>query len=140
MIINTLHKAMEEMNSGINDFTKDGECSNCGECCSNFLPISQKEIELIRRFIHKKKISEQKHRIPLSGMSVDWTCPFRNSSERKCVIYSVRPAICRDFRCDKPKKQIAADKSMYHGRYSVVDMRKEFFGKRTKEGVCIQDA
>lgn len=124
----TLQKAMEEMKSGVYDFTKDGECSNCGECCSNYLPVSQKEIEAIRRFIQNKKIREQRLMLPLSGRLLDLTCPFRDNSEKKCAIYPVRPAICRNFRCDKPRKQIMADKWMYHEKHSIVDMRKEFFG------------
>lgn len=124
-----LEEISQEMKSGVYDFTKDGQCSNCGSCCSNFLPISGKEIKAIRRYIEKRKIKERRHVFPFSDFpDMDFTCPFRDNAERKCVIYSVRPAICRDFRCDKPAKNIQADKSMYHGKYSIVDMRKEFFG------------
>lgn len=123
-----IESILRDMESGVFDFTVSGECSGCGQCCSNFLPISGKEIKKIRRYIQKKKITEQKHIVPTVGPTVDWTCPFRDNTSRKCVIYQVRPAICRDFRCDKPAKKIAADKSMYHGKYSVVDLRKEFFG------------
>lgn len=123
-----LGEVSRRMKSGVFDFTVDGECSNCGECCSNFLPVSRKEIKIIRRYISKKKIKEQKHFIPTRTASVDWTCPFRDNSERICTIYPVRPAICRDFRCDKPKKRIQADKSLYHRKNLVVNMREEFFG------------
>lgn len=119
---------MGEMKSGVYDFTVDGECLNCGQCCSNFLPVSAKEIKNIHRYIKKNKIFEQKHLVPVLGPVIDLTCPFRDNSKRVCAIYAVRPAICRDFRCDKPSKNIQADKAMYHGRYEVVNMRKEFFG------------
>ena len=118
----------QKMNEGVYDFTKDGQCSNCGSCCSRFLPVSGKEIKVIRRYVRKKKIREQWHLYPTAFPQDDWTCPFRSEAERKCMIYKVRPAICRDFQCDKPKKKIEADKSFYHGRYAVVDMREEFFG------------
>lgn len=127
-MIGTIGKAIREMENGVLDFTVNGECSNCGQCCSNFLPISGKEIKEIRRYILKKRISEQKHIVPTATPVDDWTCPFRDNSGRKCVIYAVRPAICRDFSCDKPGKKIKADKTLYHGKYAVVDMRKEFFG------------
>lgn len=119
---------MDEMKSGVYDFTVGGECSNCGACCSNYLPISAKEVKAIRRFIAKRGVKEQRHIIPTVEKVIDCTCPFRDNSGRRCVIYQVRPAICRDFKCDKPRKNIQADKAMYHGKYMVVDMRKEFFG------------
>lgn len=128
MAIGRIAEIMEELKSGVYDFTVDGKCSDCGSCCSNFLPVSGKEIKSIRRYIQKKKICEQKHIVPASGPAIDLTCPFRDNSKRVCAIYAVRPAICRDFRCDKPAKNIQADKAMYHGKYTVVDMRKEFFG------------
>ena len=27
------------------NFTKNGKCSKCGSCCSNFLPLTQSEIK-----------------------------------------------------------------------------------------------
>lgn len=126
-MVGTIEDAIRDMEEGVFDFTINGECANCGQCCSNFLPVSKKEIKNINRYIQKKKISEQKNFVPAARHTLDWTCPFRDNSARKCVIYDVRPAICRDFRCDKPKKKIQADKYMYHKKYSVVDMRKEFF-------------
>lgn len=120
-----------EMEAGVYDFTVDGKCSNCGSCCGNYLPLSAKEIKLIKRYVRKKGIKEQRHIFPLAEPpALDFSCPFRSDSEKKCVIYDVRPAICRDFQCDKPRKRIKADKAMYHGKYSVCDMRKEFFGGR----------
>lgn len=127
-VVGTIEEVIRDMEADVFDFTINGECANCGQCCSNFLPVSKKEIKKIHRHIQKKKVAEQKHLVPAASQTVDWTCPFRDNSARRCTIYDVRPAICRDFRCDKPRKKIQADKSMYHGKYSVVDMRKEFFG------------
>lgn len=127
-MLGTLQEVVEDMERGVYDFTQNGECSNCGQCCSRFLPMSGKEVKFIKRYIQKHKIKEQRHIFPIAGAVEDWTCPFRSEVERKCLIYEVRPAICRDFRCDKPAKQIKANKDMYHGRYQVVDMRGEFFG------------
>lgn len=42
MKIGEIMEIMDEMESGVYDFTVDGECSGCGACCSNFLPISGK--------------------------------------------------------------------------------------------------
>lgn len=122
-----LQDVVEDMKNGVFDFTTNGECSNCGACCSDFIPISEKEIGIIKKFIKRKNIKEQKHIIPTATPTVDFTCPFRNNSTRKREIYSVRPAICRDFKCDKSKNKIEADKKMYHGKYRVISMRDEFF-------------
>lgn len=131
--LGTLQDMMNEMKSGVYDFTKDGECSNCGACCSDFLPMSNGEVKAIRKYIAKHGIKEHKHTPPTVEPVQDFTCPFRNELERKCDIYQVRPAICRDFRCDKPRKEIMANKNMYHGKYSVWEMRETFFGKE-REG------
>ena len=121
----------EEMKSGLYDFTEGGKCSNCGQCCSNYLPISKHEVETIKRYIEKHGIKEIKRFSPAAKPPIDMVCPFRSDTEKRCTIYPVRPAICRDFQCDKPRKNIMADKAMYHGKYDVVDMRAEFFGGET---------
>lgn len=129
MKVGFLNEIVKDMEAGVFDYTKNGECSNCGNCCSDFLPISPEEIRRIEKYIKKHGIKEQKHFLPLASFpQADFTCPFRNNDERKCVIYPVRPAICKDFRCDKPRKKIEADKTMYHGLYAPHSMRMTFFG------------
>lgn len=128
-MIGTLEKCMQDMRNGVYDYTRDGKCSNCGNCCSRILPVSGKEVRRISEYIRKHHIKECVNRPPTAEPVQDWTCPFRDNMKRICTIYEVRPAICRDFRCDKPRKQIDADKRMYHGKYNVVDMREEFFPK-----------
>lgn len=127
--IGTIEQMLSDMKSGVYDFTKNGECSNCGACCSDWLPVSESEVNAIRKYVTKHGIKERRHTPPTVQPVMDLTCPFRNELKRKCDIYPVRPAICRDFRCDKPKKEIWANKRMYHGKYSVVNMRETFFGK-----------
>ena len=129
MAVGTIEDILADMKNGVYDFTVDGKCSSCGQCCSNFLPVSQKEIKQIRRYIEKHKIKECRHLVPLAHKVFDWTCPFRNNTERKCEIYPVRPAICRDFQCDKPRKGIEADKRLFREKYGVVFMRETFFPK-----------
>ena len=81
----------------ITDFTIDGKCSGCGECCSNMLPMSADEVRQIKTYIKKHNIKEQRHNF-LQG--IDMTCPFRDELNRKCLVYEVRPAICREFVCN----------------------------------------
>lgn len=122
-------EVLSDMEAGVFDFTENGECSSCGSCCSNFLPISKSEIKAIQDYIEKNKIKEQRHVVPLATPYIDFTCPFRNNTDRKCEIYAVRPTICRDFKCDKPRKHIEADRAMYQGRYFLTNVRATFYGK-----------
>ena len=128
MPLTTLDEMVKDMKSGVYDFTVDGECSNCGQCCSDFLPMSAHEVARIHAYVKKHNIKPNKHIPPTMAQVEDFTCPFRNDVERKCDIYPVRPAICRDFKCDKPRKEIEANKRMYHGKCRVVRMRQEFKG------------
>ena len=111
----------------VTDCTIDGKCSNCGECCSNLLPLSEKEIKKIKAYIKKHGIKEQRHN---AMMGVDMTCPFRDDVNKKCLIYEIRPAICRQFQCNHTKEDILKWKIDYHKINKVVLMRNEFFGNK----------
>lgn len=125
--MDNLKSAIDKMNSGVYDFTDNGKCTQCGACCSNYLPMTQKEIATIHRFVKKHDIKEFKHLFPVSNDTFDMTCPFMDDSKlkEKCRIYSVRPEICKQFICSKEKKPFNG----HWQQYSVVDMRKEFYGK-----------
>ena len=84
----------------LNDKTKNGCCSCCGECCSNWLPISEKEYLEIERYITKHKILGYRNMLDLSWHD---KCPFLDE-HRRCRVYTVRPLICREFKCDLQKK------------------------------------
>lgn len=62
-------------------------CTNCGECCG-LVPASKVEINTIRNYIATHGISPIKHKDKV-------TCPFRDNEAKKCLIYPVRPTICR---------------------------------------------
>lgn len=132
MKVGSLEQMLTDEEQGVADFTKNGKCSGCGNCCANFLPISDVEIERIRQYIKKHGVTEQIRRYPTAEPMIDMMCPFRNEAEKKCTIYEIRPAICRDFLCDKPDKELKANKALYHGKYSVTDMRHVFFGRENQ--------
>lgn len=127
--VGTVEQMLDEEKYGVKVFTIDGLCSNCGNCCANFLPISKGDIERIRRYIKKHGVKEQLRRWPTSAPLVDMMCPFRDELGKRCTIYPVRPAVCRAFRCDKPEMELLSDKAFYHGKFSEVDMRGVFFGR-----------
>ena len=97
-----MNETYEQMNAGLYDFTDHGQCSCCGNCCSDLLPITDKEIVKIKKYMKIHKIKEHSHGNFLSTKALDLTCPFMDSSkELKCTIYPVRPQICKMFSCHK---------------------------------------
>ena len=112
-------------NFELTDFTVGGKCSNCGECCSNLLPLSVGEIKTIKNYIKKHGIKEQRHN---AMIGTDMTCPFRDDANKKCLIYKIRPQICRAFMCNHGKEDIMKSKLYFHRTNKVVFMRNEFFG------------
>lgn len=126
-MVGKIEQMLNDMKNGVYDFTDDGECSQCGQCCANHLPMSEKELKEIKRYVKKHHIKPQKHIIPTVEPIADFTCPLRSDSEKKCMCYEVRPQICRSFKCDKPKNDIWASKREFHAKYRVVDMRKEIW-------------
>ena len=111
----------------VTDFTVNGKCSNCGQCCSNCLPLSDAEVTRIKAYIKKHKIKEQRHN---AMVGVDMTCPFRDERNRKCLIYEIRPDICRQFMCNHSHDIIMKAKLDIHKINRVVFMRSEFFGNK----------
>lgn len=120
-----LAEALEDMRNGTYDMTDNGKCIQCGACCSNLLPMTDKEVKRIHCFIKKQQVKEYKHLIPVANAVTDMTCPFMDDSKQKekCRIYSVRPEICRQFICSPEKRRPFSSNVDYH----IVDVRKEFF-------------
>lgn len=90
-MIGKIEKMIKDMEHGVYDFTKDGKCSQCGQCCANFLPMSEKELKRIKLYVKKHHIKPQKHILPTADAAIDFTCPLRNDAEKKCMCYEVRP-------------------------------------------------
>lgn len=130
-MIGIIEEVIRDMEHGIYDFTIDGKCSGCGQCCSNLLPLSTKEIKEIRRYMKKHHIKEQKHILPTVKMMFDMTCPFLVDSKGKdkCSIYPVRPHICRCFICSQPPSKVQENKERFWKTRKICDMRETFFGE-----------
>lgn len=83
------------------DLTKNGKCSRCGQCCSNFIPLTSSELkelqELTKTDIEVQLKTDDKGRVYM-------LCPFlimtQDSNETRCSIYDKRPSVCKMFRCD----------------------------------------
>ena len=117
--------------NNIKDFTHGGECSGCGNCCSNFLPLMDSEISRIRRYVKKHNIKPHRIVAPTAEFLIDATCPFldKTKSDNKCKIYHIRPYICKCFCCSDKGSIIKYlnDKTLMTNEFNVVDMRMTFF-------------
>jgi Fe-S-cluster containining protein len=89
------------------------------------LPLSDGEVKRIKQYIKKHNIKEQRHN---AMVGVDMTCPFRDEANKKCLIYEIRPEICRQFMCNHTKEDIMAWKIDFHKKFNPVFMRNEFYG------------
>lgn len=128
--ISALEKVRRDMERNIFNLTKDGKCTGCGSCCSNYLVMSRKEIRDIRRYIRKHKIEACKRNLPLAGAAIDMTCPFLDlgRGNKKCTIYEVRPFVCRKFICDSEQREPIKPEDVAVTR-KVVSMREVFFNE-----------
>lgn len=114
----------------VTNYTCNGKCSNCGECSTDFLHLSKEEIIKIKNYIKQHKIKRQYH-LPLTQTYVDITCPFRDNINKKCVIWKVRPSICKSFLCNKSREELNYTKNIFAKKYPVISMTNEFFGDNT---------
>lgn len=114
----------------VTDLTDHGRCTGCGECCSNILPLSDREVREIKHYVKAHNIKEQKHFI--IGMAekpdYDLCCPFmKPSGNKRCTIYEVRPEVCRNFICNRKELSLA----LLSEKRKAVMMRETFFGKQS---------
>lgn len=129
MKIDTLVSMINDMEDGVTDFTDNGKCIGCGNCCSDLLPIMDREIVVIKKYIKTNNIKESKTVYPFAFQpTVNLMCPFRDNVNRKCTIYEVRPEICRQFKCDLTSKGKRAEMKKFSQEINFVSMRKTFFG------------
>ena len=95
----------------------EGTCNGCGECCSSLLPLSKREIKELHEYVKKHHITPRPFLGPLD-------CPFcdKSKAKDKCLVYLVRPWICRVFYCEETKVSIRALKVPR----KIVNMQYEF--------------
>lgn len=125
-IISFLESVQRGMEDNIFNFTKDGKCSGCGNCCSNLLPMSRKEVATIHRYIKKHRVEECVHLPPTKESVHDMTCPFRDNGKSICTVYEVRPEICKQFICDS-EKRVKHNRELLKQTRNIINVRSEFF-------------
>lgn len=100
----------------ISDNYIDGKCSRCGECCTPFIPITNKEYKTIKKYIKENNIQCENQ---VDGNDVYIKCCFYNRKEKKCNIYKVRPEVCKRFRCCNTTQQINDRRKYFDNRADI---------------------
>lgn len=125
----TFDDMIRDFMNGTFDNTNNGKCVQCAECCGSILPMTDKEIETIRKYIKRYNIKPQNHTTgPLAQPILDMTCPFCDAKKdkEKCTIYEVRPKVCRDFSCCPGERP---DVDIEHAtKCNPVFLRETFYG------------
>ena len=107
----------------ITNFTCNGKCSGCGQCCGDILHLSKQEIKRIDQYLKKNKVEATPKCILFS---YDNTCPFRDNENKKCKIYDVRPKICQSFKCDRAVSTILKERD--------INQRNAYWNQIDKQG------
>lgn len=134
--ISTLDKIIEDQEHGLYDFTENGKCSSCGKCCGNYIPLSKKDINRIKKFIKINNIKEVKRVFNfLNNVPIDSMCPFLDHTKEnnKCTIYAVRPEICKAFNCSSWKNMSNVLENYLEfgtNKYIPMNVRETFFGNK----------
>lgn len=116
------------------DYTFQGQCSNCGNCCNDVLPLTNGDINRIKQYIKKNNIKPINHALRiLSIRNIDVMCPFRNEEEKKCNIYEVRPLVCKRFSCHDYYKTLYASYHDLADKTKNYSMRNIFFSEKNYE-------
>lgn len=90
----------------VTDCSTKGKCSRCGQCCTDFIPLTQEEILRIKIYMKTHKV-ERNYCTDAHGNYLV-LCPFL--SEEGCQIYPVRPKVCQGFCCWKTTDDIKRNK------------------------------
>ena len=105
----------------LTNYTKDGKCSKCGACCTNYLPMTKREIKRLSRWV-------KKHHYSADSLidALDFTCPFLNKETLECSCYEIRPLVCQKFTCADVNQ---ANNLKTHKTFEIHNLRAELFNQ-----------
>lgn len=97
--------------------TKCGECSRCGDCCGLFIPFNDSDVDAIKKYVKAHNIKPANRLNVMTG-GFEARCCFYDKTNKKCLIYPVRPYVCKDFMCDrldwKKRRDLYESKAKYN--------------------------
>lgn len=111
------------MENGTYDFTKNGKCSKCGNCCTALLPLQESEVTRLKKLIKDRHLKP--HKQPIVVQAIDLTCPFL-SDDNLCQIYDERPLICKIFKCNSGGKPSMEDLMRFKEPIVAINVRDLF--------------
>ena len=100
------------------NFCKNNECSRCGGCCTPFLPMTKSEVKTVREYLKKNpKIKDRALENPIfENGKVYVRCCFYDSKKKECMIYPVRPFICKAYKCNQDDLKIEDNKNFIESK------------------------
>ena len=105
------------------DIASSHNCLRCGKCCSNYLPLSDKELRVLRDVVKKNNIK------PIKQLTIkNWydICPFLDGNT--CTIYNIRPLICSSYTCSRMLyKDFSGMDELLKEKRPPRNLRKEVF-------------
>lgn len=117
---------MNIQNKHIVNHCIEGRCSQCGECCADFLPLTFKEVQILKKYIEENNVEltdwdfinpvTQKHETHL-------LCPLLDKDTKLCKAYTARPNICKTFKCCKNPKIVIKERDAIAraSKYNTMD-------------------
>lgn len=106
-----------EIGKNPKDFTCNGKCSNCGNCCIPWIPITNYEKNKIEKYIKDNNIKLEPLIVADKNIYLD--CCFHDRVNKKCKIYEVRPEVCSNFICSNSMEIIDKDRNHYDNRADI---------------------
>lgn len=97
------------------DFTVDGICSHCGNCCSYLIPVSEQELKVMKETADRIQFRPS---LPEGENVIHLHCPFlyKTAAEKQeCAVYENRPAICRHFLCSQSPEELIKQYFLQNG-------------------------
>ena len=127
---------------------KNGKCQKCGECCTPFLPMTKNEVKTIKNYLERHPdVAEKAYKMPIfkDGNAIIRCC-FYDPTEKKCMIYPIRPLICQLYKCNQSTSKIEKNKDFISQRAyynskdlkTITDFRDLFFNDKTLEILGLQ--
>ncbi|MBQ9041461.1 MAG: YkgJ family cysteine cluster protein [Eggerthellaceae bacterium] len=113
-----LHRAIGQLNQPRDIFSGRGTHVGCGECCSRILPMTEQEANVLR-----KAVADRSIQLRPEMAEIDFTCPLL-SDDKTCMVYDVRPFICRTYSCTVHAAGGMPVKHPFHHKVEFVDMRE----------------
>lgn len=112
---------MEENNKVINNCCGK-KCSQCGECCGPFLPLTYHEIKKIKKAVKEHNLTFTiKDYINPTGIHLQ--CPFLDMKTKLCKLHAIsstlKPEVCKRFMCNLDAQTIHNNKVYFDNRADV---------------------